>query len=549
MQENRILLKGKVETVYQALYRKYRPQVFDDVVGQEHITTTLRNEIAAGRPAHAYLFMGSRGTGKTTCSKIVAKAVNCLSPREGNPCGECDICRGIDNGSVVDVVEIDAASNNGVDNIRDLRDEAGFTPNLAKYRVYIIDEVHMLSMGAFNALLKIMEEPPPHVIFILATTEAHKVPATILSRCQRFDFRRIPSPVIAARLEKVAAEEGIPLEGDAALLIARMADGGMRDALSLLDLCSSHGGPITVEAVREVCGLADQDYLFQLGDAIAGRDGGALLELLQKLSGLGVEYDRLCDQMIAHYRNLMVAKSSQRPEELILCLPEQLEDYRRQADRFRMGEIIGGLEVLQEAQSAMSRTPSRKTVLEMAAIRLCDPALALGKDQLLERISRLEAQVAALAAGRPAGQTAEGPRPAPARETYRPAKEAVPPRPPQRKPSGAEEEKPAPFPEWTQVLELLKQRNGPLHGFLAGSSAYLAGSRVLIDSRNTMFLNLVRTNAQAKEDIRLCIAQVTGKTCGIGPYTAPAPSAPAENSELDSLLARAKEAGVDVSMK
>ena len=536
-----------MKAVYQALYRKYRPQVFDDVVGQEHITTTLRNEIAAGRPAHAYLFMGSRGTGKTTCSKIVAKAVNCLSPRDGNPCGECEICRGIDSGSVVDVVEIDAASNNGVDNIRDLRDEAGFTPNLAKYRVYIIDEVHMLSMGAFNALLKIMEEPPPHVIFILATTEAHKVPATILSRCQRFDFRRIPSQVIAGRLERVAREENLPLNEDAALLIARMADGGMRDALSLLDLCSSHGGEITVEAVRQVCGLADQEYLFQLGDAIADRDTGALLELIQRLGGGGVEYDRLCEQMITHYRNLMVAKSSQSPGELILCLPEQLETYRRQADRFRMGEIIAGLEILQDAQSAMSRTPSRRTVLEMAAVRLCDPSLAFGKDQLLERISKLESQVAALSAGRPAAPAAVPAADKPAKQ--RPSQ--PPARTPEPAPSAGSggEEKPVFFEDWPKVLEFLKQRNGPLHGFLAGSSAYLAGSRVLIDSRNTMFLNLVRTNAQAKEDIRLCIAQVTGKTCGIGPYTPPVQTEPAHNSELDSLLARAKEAGVDVSIK
>ena len=531
--------------MYQALYRKYRPQVFDDVVGQEPITTTLRNEIAAGRPAHAYLFMGSRGTGKTTCSKIVAKAVNCLHPQDGNPCGECEICRGIDNGSVVDVVEIDAASNNGVDNIRELRDEAAFTPNLARYRVYIIDEVHMLSMGAFNALLKIMEEPPPHVIFILATTEAHKVPATILSRCQRFDFRRISSETIAARLQAVARQEELPLHEDAALLIARMADGGMRDALSLLDLCSSHGGEITVESVRQVCGLADQEYLFQLGETIANRDTGALLELIQRLGGLAVEYDRLCEQLIGHYRNLMVAKSAQNPADLILCLPEQLEDYRRQADRFKMGEIIDGLGILQEAMAAMSRTPSRKTVLEMAAVRLCDPSLATGNGQLLERIARLESQLAALMAGQGVPPTVRQ-APPPAAEP----KPAEPqPQPVRRPASPAGGEEPVFFEGWPQVLELLKQKNGPLHGFLAGSTAYLAGGRVLINSRNTMFLELVRSNAQAKEDIRACILQVTGRTYGIGPYTAPAAEATQENSELDSLLARAKEAGVDVSIK
>ena len=219
-----------------ALYRKYRPAFFADVVGQEHITHTLQSEVAAGNPAHAYLFTGSRGTGKTTCAKILAKALNCKDPRNGDPCGECEVCRGIDDGSVLDVLEIDAASNNGVDNIRDLRDEANFTPAVGRYRVYIIDEAHMLSPGAFNALLKIMEEPPAHVVFILATTEVHKIPATILSRCQRFDFYRIPREAIASRLEYIAGQEGFTVTREAAELIAGLSDGALRDAISLLDL-------------------------------------------------------------------------------------------------------------------------------------------------------------------------------------------------------------------------------------------------------------------------------------------------------------------------
>lgn len=254
--------------MYRVLYRKWRPQTFEEVYGQPHITATLKNELVSGRVAHAYLFTGSRGTGKTTCAKILSKAVNCLSPHDGDPCNECEICRGIDNGSVLDVIEIDAASNNGVDNIRDLRDEANFTPVKAKYRVYIIDEVHMLSTGAFNALLKILEEPPEHVIFILATTEVHKLPATILSRCQRFDFKRITPEDICARLQYVAEHENITLDEDAAALIAKVADGALRDALSLLDRCCAVDEHITSEVVTKSAGLAGRDYLMRLSKCI-----------------------------------------------------------------------------------------------------------------------------------------------------------------------------------------------------------------------------------------------------------------------------------------
>ena len=289
---------------YQALYRKWRPQIFADVVGQEHITGTLKNQIVAGKTAHAYLFTGSRGTGKTTCSKILAKAVNCLSPIDGDPCCQCAICQGIDDGTIMDVVEIDAASNNGVENIRDLREEANFTPANAKYRVYIIDETHMLSIGAFNALLKIMEEPPEHVIFILATTEVHKVPATILSRCQRFDFKRIQSQTIADRLSYVAEEERVDLQEDAALLIARLSDGGMRDALSLLDVCISRGGSyVDMQVVSQAAGLAGNQYLFAIASAVLRGDVGEALAQLEALSERSVEFDRLSEQLVSHYRN------------------------------------------------------------------------------------------------------------------------------------------------------------------------------------------------------------------------------------------------------
>ena len=311
--------------MYQVLYRKWRPQVFSDVVGQPQVTVTLQNELKAGRIAHAYLFTGSRGTGKTTCAKILAKAVNCLSLKEGDPCGECESCVGIDNGSVMDVVEIDAASNNGVENIRNLREEASFTPAAAKYRVYIIDEVHMLSIGAFNALLKTLEEPPAHVVFILATTEVHKLPATILSRCQRFDFHRIDPEVIADRLQFVAGEENAHLEREAALLIARIADGGMRDALSLLDQCMGRSSEITLEVVSETAGLAGRDHLFSLADTVLRQNGGQALEQIDELHKASKDMVRLCEELAGHFRNLMLLKTMKNPQNLIVVSQDEYQ--------------------------------------------------------------------------------------------------------------------------------------------------------------------------------------------------------------------------------
>ena len=269
--------------MYRALYRKWRPQRFEDVVAQRGIVTALRNQIATGRVGHAYLFTGVRGTGKTTCAKIFAKAVNCLHPQNGDPCGECEICKGIDNGSLLDVVEMDAASNNGVDDIRDLRDETAYTPSACQYKVYIIDEVHMLSTAAFNALLKTLEEPPAHVIFILATTEIQKVPATILSRCQRYDFTRIGPEDIARRVEYIAGEEHLELTSDGAELIARLADGALRDALSILDTCAGVTAKIDADVVRRMAGVTDRSYLFQISDALEAQDAAAALAQLAQL--------------------------------------------------------------------------------------------------------------------------------------------------------------------------------------------------------------------------------------------------------------------------
>lgn len=357
--------------MYQALYRKWRPQVFADVVGQDHITTTLMNEIKSGRHSHAYLFTGSRGTGKTTCAKIFAKAVNCEHPVNGDPCGECETCKGIDSGSVMDVIEIDAASNNGVDNIRDIRDEANFTPVGCKYRVYIIDEVHMLSTGAFNALLKTLEEPPEHVKFILATTEVHKLPATILSRCQRFDFKRITPEDIAKRLAYVAEREELTLDADAAMLIARLADGALRDALSIMDQCIGHSRNITLDVVNETVGLAGKDYLFSLSEAILRKDSASALEKINELHNRSCDMERLCNELTNHFRNLMICRAVKNPKDLIVCSEQELSQYMNSASGYSMNYILEVLNVLGDTVTNLRKGLNRRVEMEMAIIKLC----------------------------------------------------------------------------------------------------------------------------------------------------------------------------------
>jgi DNA polymerase-3 subunit gamma/tau len=379
-----------VRNLYQVLYRKWRPQVFADVVGQPQVTVTLKNELMAGRVAHAYLFTGSRGTGKTTCAKILAKAVNCLTPVDGDPCGHCEICQGMDQGSVLDIVEIDAASNNGVENIRSLREEANFTPAVAKYRVYIIDEVHMLSVGAFNALLKTLEEPPAHVVFILATTEVHKLPATILSRCQRFDFRRIPPTEIAARLEYVASQEGTALDSQAGLLLARLADGALRDALSLLDQCIGVDKAVTVSVVNQVVGIAGREPLFQVAEAVHEKNAAAALEIIDDLHRNSKDMMRLCEELCSHFRSLMLIKTMKAPGEILAVTKEELEELTRQALPMELSFLLHSLDVLQRTMEQMGRGSNQRIELEMALIRLCTPELDTGNGALVRRIEALE---------------------------------------------------------------------------------------------------------------------------------------------------------------
>ena len=533
--------------MYQALYRKWRPRDFDSVVGQEHITRTLKNEVAAGKFSHAYLFTGSRGTGKTTCSKIVAKAVNCLHPKDGNPCNECDNCKGIDNGSILDVVEIDAASNNGVDNIRELREEALFMPAVAKYRVYILDECHMLSPGAVNALLKILEEPPEHVIFILATTEIHKVLPTILSRCQRFDFKRIRSHIIADRLLYVAQQEEKELSEDAAMLIARLSDGGMRDALSLLDLCISHGNAITVQSVTECVGLGSQEMLFSLADAINSCQPGKALEAIDALSENSIDFTRLCEQLIQHYRNLMLIKAAKSPEDFITAVPEDLERMKEQGKFISMNRILFILEQLQDTIGRLARTAFKRAELEMAAVRLSDENAMEGLSAVLERLEKLERQIRSGAIPSPA------PVPSPVPKEENIPFPAVPVTP--AKASSPQTQTVEPFNLWPQVLEELKKRNGALYGAMMESKAYTKGDMMLVECENELFRTLLRTSPTAKESLRDAIMAITGRKFNLGPYNPQKyklaqaeKEAPAENP-LDEMLKRAQELNVPVEIK
>lgn len=376
---------------YQAIYRKWRPAVFDDVVGQEHITETLKNQLKTGKIAHAYLFCGTRGTGKTTAAKIFARAVNCLNPKNGSPCNECSVCRGISDGSIMDVYEIDAASNNGVDNIREIIDDSKYAAAEAKYRVYIIDEVHMLSGGAFNALLKTLEEPPEHVIFILATTEAHKVPQTILSRCQRFDFKRIKQDDIIRRMREIAMGDGISVTDDAYRLLAQLADGSMRDGLSILERCiSAVGTSLTYDSITSVLGIAGTAPLFKITDCINNCDSKGILEIIDKLMNDGKDLHVFVDSLIEHYRNLLVCKVTDEPSSLLDCDSGELVKLKAQAEKTTYEKLSNAVAKLSTARSEAKWVQEPRIIYELALIKLTKPELDATYDALLDRLSECE---------------------------------------------------------------------------------------------------------------------------------------------------------------
>ncbi len=551
---------------YQVLYRKWRPKTFADVSGQPHIVAALQNEVRQGRPAHAYLFIGSRGTGKTSCAKILAKAVNCLNPQGGDPCNECDNCRGIDDGSILDVMEIDAASNNGVDNIRELREAVNFTPAVAKYRVYIIDEVHMLSDGAFNALLKTLEEPPPHVIFILATTEAHKMPATILSRCQRFDFARIAPEDIAARLQTVAAGENFTLTDEAAMLLARLADGAMRDALSLTDQCLSRSREIDAEVVAAATGLAGREHLYALSAAVRAHQSGEALALIDKLYNASQDMARLCTEWLGFYRELMLCKSVARPQDIIIATDAELARLQQEAAQYDLAAVLYAMDTLQQACQRLQQGADRRLETEMAALRLCDPSLDTSSAALVSRIETLEKALNRLAAGMPTSSAVPTPAPTPVaattaaspvtpppvqeekpQPTVVPETPVTPPAP--AAPSASEEDTSSerPFTDWRDVLERLRETSAPLFGVLEHTTAVMTDTHVIIYTDNPLFKVLL-AGGNNKTALFQAIAEVTGKRYKLGvraPQNAAAEDA--ADDPLQALLKAGEENGIPVT--
>ncbi len=526
--------------MYRVLYRKWRPTGFADVIGQSHVTSTLKNEIKSGRISHAYLFTGSRGTGKTTCAKILAKAVNCLNLTDGEPCGKCENCIGISKGSIMDVVEMDAASNNSVNNIREVLDEVMFTPSEAKFRVYIIDEVHMLSTGAFNALLKTLEEPPSHVVFILATTEVHKLPATILSRCQRFDFNRIAPEDIADRLQYIATEENVTLDRNAAMLIAAVADGAMRDALSILDRCIGLSENIDSAVVREATGLAGRDYLFTLADAIKNEDVPLAINTVNELHKASKSMSRLCEELTEHFRTLMLLRTMKKSaDSLILMSPEELEKARVQAESISLTQIVYCIDVLQMSLEKMFKGGNNKIEFETCMIKLCNPKLTADIGAMLTRIEKLERvvrsggavqTVSAISENASSVNNAantEGRSHSPksdsgnskANNTAKPNVRNASPTVEDKQDRSERLSANAVFMEqWEDVLETLNTHTKTTATVFQNTTAYIAGKYVLIDVSDERALQKLREDPRTIEKIRAAIKEVTGKDYKLGPY-------------------------------
>lgn len=534
--------------MYQAFYRKYRPKCFADVYGQDHVVSTLKNELSENKISHAYLFTGSRGTGKTTCAKILAKAVNCENMQDGEPCNRCEICKGMDNGTIYDIVEIDAASNNGVDNIRDLREEANYTPSRGKYRVYIIDEVHMLSIGAFNALLKILEEPPAHVIFILATTEVHKIPATILSRCQRFDFKRIQPETMAVRLKQVAGLENLTITDDAAVLIARIADGALRDGLSILDQCSSRSSNIDSDLVSQVAGLAGREALYSLADCISSQNSSKAVELIAQLYENSYDMERLCVEMINHFRNYLIVKTVKNNRELIVCTDNEYESLVESAKNFTLEKIIFSLDLFQTTLTKIKGGANSRIEMEMTFIKLCQPKLEQSMEAVLDRIGALERavkngvkvqtevkqqeKVTAAVDIKPETKQEEAvviPEPKTQPQQKNEAPQAAQPEVSQEKPvtpaastnetaveqqanvsSGIE-----PFEQWEDFLDIIHKTDIGLYGVLRSAEAHLQNGYFVIDSTNPTVKEFIKIPTHLKA-IKQAVFDLTGQSYKVG---------------------------------
>ena len=520
-------------STYQALYRKYRPQTFDDVLGQMAVTQTMKTQLATGKMGHAYLFTGSRGTGKTTCARILAKAVNCLNPDNGNPCNVCEACRAIDSGSCMDVLEIDAASNNGVDNVRDLRDDAVYTPSQVKMRVYIIDEVHMLSISAFNALLKIIEEPPEHLLFILATTELHKVPATILSRCQRFSFRRISQEDIAARLQYVAYQENIDLDDGAARVLARLADGAMRDGLSLLDQCASATtGELTAERVYACLGIAGEQKCGELMGYIAKHDTKHTLELFNRLYTEGKDLSAMLDELACLARDLLVLKTAGNAGITMLSGVASDQEVLELTKALSSAELVRMMNLIQGTLAGFTRSASRRMDAELCLLELCQPELSLDAKALNARLTRLEEQLksGAFVAAAPKGKTA----PVFPEDVY---DDERPPMPDDADAPPAEDGLPVPAPSetpvgfWSDLCGAVRKElkppvsgffavspNAPVQGTLVGSNLELRCTNdficKMLDKPEILELVARKAGAMLNRPVRVTVVDLTAKPAG-----------------------------------
>lgn len=559
--------------MYRVLYRKWRPAVFTDVSGQEHITSTLQNEVSSGRLNHAYLFTGSRGTGKTTCAKILAKAVNCLNPQNGNPCGECEICKGIDDGSILDIVEMDAASNRKIDDIRQIIDEVQFKPAKCKYRVYIVDEVHMLTTEAFNALLKTLEEPPEHVIFILATTEVHKLPQTIRSRCQRFDFHRIPPKAIADRVEYVVSQENAEITESAALMLASVADGALRDALSLLDSCLAVSSHIDEEVVRNAAGLVSQTYLFELATAIINKNPTRSLEIIDRLYSESKDMARLCDELVEHFRALMLIKTIKNPRDILIMSDDEFEQAVTQSDYLSLADIVFYMDVLSRAYQRMGRGTGDRTELEMALVKLSATELDGTVEALTARVTALEkavkrgitvnyAQPAQQSVQAEAAQSASVPntqteveepfaKPEPEHKKAPVAKPAPEVKPVAQRASVNLDElydNAVPFARWVEVVDSLKSVSRSIAAAFAGSTAYESGNYLLIDTNNELAFDLLRQNGRRTE-IKQTLLELTGKNYSLGPYKRSTPKKVEKTDPLNSLVQSLEGSGVEITQE
>ncbi len=475
--------------MYTALYRRWRPLTFDDVVSQPHITTTLKNQIINNKTAHAYLFTGSRGTGKTTCARIFAKAINCANSTDGAPCLKCDTCRDADDFALSDIIEIDAASNNGVDDIRDLRDGAIFTPERCRYKVYIIDEVHMLSVNAFNALLKIMEEPPSYVKFILATTEIHKVPATIASRCQRYDFKRILVDDIAKRLLYIASQEKIVLDDNAAFLIARLADGGMRDALSLLDQCVAFSETITADTVSAAAGIAGRDQIFGIINAIIEKKPSDAISFIDELYAGSKDMSRLCEELISQFRNIMLIKINPGQTELISCMPDEYDKLCEYASKTDLQTVILYLTAMQDCSERMIRAINKRIELEMCIIRLSSEIIqtsaSVADTSIMARITEIEKIISSGSLRQASPASGAAPQKTVVREE------------PQVDFSKLDNKNLTQVMNWAEVLSRFAEINPAVSASLNESKAYINGGGLFIVAHNPFFITLFRNKENA----------------------------------------------------